>query len=144
MSDVRPGPFVQGKGLEPLAHVPIMEVKPCALPFELPKNFKDLGEKEKEEVCRALAEHNTTEKEREIAESNPSTILFKSPDGYREFMAARKLRLSKKRDEGEPIVVARETPEMLSQALMAMEPVSAPPPMPSSDGSSEDCETLEI
>ena len=144
MSDVRPGPFVQGKGLEPLPRVPVLKVEACALPFEFPKNFKELNEKEKDEVSRALAEHNVTEKEREIAESNPSTILFKSPDGYREFMAARKLRLSMERDEGEPIIVARETPEMLSQALMAMEPVSAPPPMPSDEGPSEDCETLEI
>ena len=118
MNDCRPGPVIQGKEMECLPDAPVLEVNACAMSFELPKNFKDLSDKEKEEVCKKLAEHNATEKERDTAESNPSKILFTKPDGYQEFMAAKKLRLSTKRDDGEPIIV-KETPEMLLQTLMS-------------------------
>ena len=144
MNDCRPGPVIQGKEMECLPDAPILEVNACAMSFELPKNFKDLSDKEKEEVCKKLAKHNATEKERETAESNPSTILFDKPNGYQEFLAIKKLRLSMRKDEGEPIIVAKETPEMFAQTLDARRPVSSPPPISSEGGSSDDCETLEI
>lgn len=146
MSDFRPGPVVRGGSdeLECIEDASVLKVEACALPFELPKNFREMDQEEKDEVCKKLAEHNATENERDTAESNPSTILFTKPDGYQEFLTAKKLRLSMMKDEGEPIIVAKESPEMFAQTLGVRSPVSPHPPMPREGGDAEDCETLTI